>query len=121
MCNPVMYRLLFFSLPMNIHAINFNSPGEVLSLERRWEFVHEGKISKQTRERGSQAVLTWTLCTAWLHELRLWMSQDEEKHECEHQGLLEDLRYITQGRQEGQREVVWQRDGADTVADSPSQ
>lgn len=58
---------------MNIHAINFNSPGEVLLSEQSWKFMYEDSISKQTTESHTQAVLTWTLCTIWLHELRTWI------------------------------------------------
>lgn len=44
---------------MNIHAINFNSPGEVLLSEQRWKFMCD-IISRQTTKSHTQAIPTWT-------------------------------------------------------------
>lgn len=107
---------------MNIHAINFNSPGEVLLSEQSWKITYEDSISKQTTESHTQAVLTWTLCTIWLHELRPWIFWDEKNSKWEWMPVAFKEPQIHHPSQAGaaKRGGVTHADNADTAANCPS-
>lgn len=93
---------------MNIHAINFNAPGEVLLSEQRSKTMCGSRISRQTNESHIQTIPTWTLCTGWLLGQGrkcpvIWRG---ERVKCECPQLSKYLRHITQPRQLVQGEVM---------------